>query len=118
MSLPAVGDLAPEVTLPDETGTLHHLSDQRGRWTILYFYPTDDTSGCTIEACEFRDSNETIRERGAEGRGLRIIGRVAQKWGVFQGTTHVWFEIPLDGADDARVDPTVGEPAPARLPEK
>ena len=45
--MPAVGDLAPEVALPDETGTIHHLSDQRGRWTILYFYPEDDTPGCT-----------------------------------------------------------------------
>ena len=34
------------------------LSDQRGRWTILYFYPDDDTPGCTVEACEFRDSND------------------------------------------------------------
>ena len=79
MSLPAVGDLAPEVTLPDETGTLHHLSDQRGRWTILYFYPTDDTSGCTIEACEFRDSNETIRERGADVWGVSPQGAASKK---------------------------------------
>ena len=54
MSTPAVGDLAPEVALPDETGTVHRLSDQRDRWTILYFYPKDDTPGCTVEACGFR----------------------------------------------------------------
>jgi peroxiredoxin Q/BCP len=74
MSLPAVGDAAPEVALPDETGTIHRLSDQRGRWTVLYFYPTDDTTGCTIEACEFRDSNETISERGADVWGVSPQG--------------------------------------------
>ena len=55
MSLPNVGDPAPPIALPDDTGTVHDLTDQRGRWTVLYFYPTDDTTGCTIEACEFRD---------------------------------------------------------------
>ena len=43
MSTPEVGDVAPAVALPDETGTVHDLSDQRGRWTVLYFYPEDDT---------------------------------------------------------------------------
>jgi peroxiredoxin Q/BCP len=70
MSMPAVGDRAPDVALPDESGTVHRLADQRGRWTILYFYPKDDTPGCTVEACEFRDSNEVIRERGAEVWGV------------------------------------------------
>ena len=79
MSLPAVGDPAPEVALPDETGTTHRLSDQRGRWTILYFYPTDDTSGCTIEACEFRDSNATIHERGADVWGISPQGAASKK---------------------------------------
>ena len=70
MSMPAAGDRAPEVALPDQSGTVHRLSDQRGRWTILYFYPADDTPGCTVEACEFRDSNETIREQGADVWGV------------------------------------------------
>ena len=74
MSVPAVGDQAPEVALPDETGTVHRLADQRGRWTILYFYPTDDTPGCTVEACEFRDQNETITERGADVWGISPQG--------------------------------------------
>jgi peroxiredoxin Q/BCP len=78
MSMPAVGDPAPEIALPDETGTIHHLSDQRGRWTILYFYPEDDTPGCTTEACEFRDRNETIHERGADVWGVSPQG-VASK---------------------------------------
>ena len=45
MSTPSVGDQAPPVALPDETGTVHDLAEQRGRWTILYFYPEDMTSG-------------------------------------------------------------------------
>lgn len=79
MSLPAVGDAAPEVALPDETGTIHRLSDQRGRWTVLYFYPTDDTPGCTVEACEFRDNNETIRERGADVWGISPQGAASKR---------------------------------------
>lgn len=74
MSIPEVGELAPEFALPDETGTVHSLSDQRGRWTIVYFYPKDDTPGCTVEACEFRDANETIHERGADVWGISPQG--------------------------------------------
>jgi len=70
MTLPAVGEPAPDIALPDESGTVHRLADQRGRWTILYFYPKDDTPGCTVEACEFRDANETITERGADVWGI------------------------------------------------
>ena len=74
MSLPNVGDPAPEVALPDATGAIHRLSDQRGRWTILYFYPKDDTPCCTTEACEFRDANATITERGADVWGVSPQG--------------------------------------------
>jgi thioredoxin-dependent peroxiredoxin len=79
MTMPAAGDQAPDVALPDESGTVHRLSDQRGRWTILYFYPKDDTPGCTVEACEFRDSNETIRERGAEVWGVSPQGAASKR---------------------------------------
>ena len=79
MSTPSVGDLAPEVALPDETGTVHRLADQHGRWTILYFYPKDDTPGCTVEACEFRDANETIHERGADVWGISPQGAQSKR---------------------------------------
>ncbi len=49
------GDQAPDFTLPDQTGTDHRLSDQKGNWVLLYFYPKDDTPGCTQEACAIRD---------------------------------------------------------------
>ena len=76
--MPTVGDPAPPFALPDSTGTMHRLDEQRGRWTVLYFYPTDDTPGCTVEACEFRDANETIAERGADVWGISPQG-VASK---------------------------------------
>lgn len=79
MSLPAVGDPAPEVALPDEAGTIHHLADQRGRWTVLYFYPTDNSPGCTVEACEFRDQNDTLRERGADVWGISPQGATSKR---------------------------------------
>ena len=79
MSMPDVGDLAPEIALPDETGTVHDLREQRGRWTIVYFYPKDDTPGCTVEACEFRDANETIHEKGADVWGISPQGAPSKK---------------------------------------
>ena len=54
--IPAVGSLAPDFTLPDQGGVVHKLSEWRGKWLVLYFYPKDDTSGCTAEACDFRDN--------------------------------------------------------------
>ena len=79
MDMPAVGDVAPDVALPDASGTIHRLADQRGRWTVLYFYPKDDTPGCTIEACEFRDANETIVERGADVWGVSPQGAKSKR---------------------------------------
>jgi thioredoxin-dependent peroxiredoxin len=79
MNMPAVGDLAPEVALPDDTGAIHRLADQRGRWTILYFYPKDDTPGCAVEACAFRDANDTIVERGADVWGVSPQGAASKR---------------------------------------
>jgi peroxiredoxin Q/BCP len=79
MSTPAAGDPAPDIALPDETGTVHRLADQRGRWTVVYFYPKDDTTGCTVEACEFRDVNETIHERGADVWGISPQGAESKR---------------------------------------
>ena len=49
------GSMAPDFTLSDQSGKSHSLSDYRGQWVILYFYPKDLTPGCTTEACNFRD---------------------------------------------------------------
>lgn len=55
---------APDFSLPDQNGTLHSLKDYRGHWLVLYFYPKDDTPGCTTEACNFRDARDAIAEFG------------------------------------------------------
>lgn len=74
VAMPGLGTTAPDFTLPDDTGTERHLSDRRGQWTVLFFYPKDDTSGCTIEACEFRDANAEYGIRNAEVWGISILG--------------------------------------------
>ena len=76
---PRVGDAAPAVELPDETGTVHRLADQRGRWTVLYFYPEDDTPGCTTEACQFRDMNEQYADTGADVWGVSPDGAASHR---------------------------------------
>lgn len=51
-----------DFSLPDQNGELHRLSDYRGQFVVLYFYPKDDTPGCTVEACSFRDSQEIFKD--------------------------------------------------------
>jgi peroxiredoxin Q/BCP len=64
------GKPAPDFELQSDTGDTVKLSDLKGRPVVLYFYPKDDTPGCTVEACEFRDSYDVFRERGAEILGV------------------------------------------------
>jgi len=61
---------APDFNLPDQDGNMHSLKDYAGKWLVLYFYPEDDTSGCTTEACNFRDAREVI----AELSGAQVVG--------------------------------------------
>ena len=70
---PAVGDAAPPLALPDDSGTLQDLAAQRGRWVVLFFYPKDFTSGCTAEACDFRDRGSAFRELGAVVWGISVL---------------------------------------------
>ncbi len=65
-----IGDRAPDFTLPAGDGTTVSLADLRGKVVVLFFYPKDETPGCTREACEFRDSYETFAEAGAEVIGI------------------------------------------------
>ncbi len=68
--MPVPGQVAPEIALPGDDGLLHRLADRRGSWTVVYFYPEDDTPGCTTEACEFRDSFASLKADGAEVWGI------------------------------------------------
>ena len=56
---------APDFALPDQHGDIHRLAEYRGQWLVLYFYPKDDTPGCTTEACNFRDARAEIAQYAA-----------------------------------------------------
>lgn len=61
---------APDFTLTDQDGNEKSLKDFSGSWLVLYFYPRDDTPGCTVEACSLRDANDELIELGAEVVGI------------------------------------------------
>ncbi|MFR7638698.1 MULTISPECIES: peroxiredoxin [Allobaculum] len=64
------GTPAPDFTLPDQDGNLHTLSCYRGKKVVLYFYPKDNTSGCTKQACSYRDHFEDFEKEGAVVIGI------------------------------------------------
>lgn len=65
-----IGDAAPDFALTSDQGTTVRLSDFRGKRVVLYFYPKDDTSGCTTQACGFRDAYPQIEEKNAVVLGI------------------------------------------------
>jgi peroxiredoxin Q/BCP len=67
-----VGAPAPEFELPDQDGQLHSLEDYRDQWVVLYFYPKDETPGCTTEACGFRDNIFAFRKLNAQILGVSL----------------------------------------------
>ena len=70
MSVIEPGRKAPAFTLKDQSGKTHRLSDYAGQPVVLYFYPKDDTPGCTKEACAFRDRRADLQQRGAVVLGV------------------------------------------------
>ncbi len=70
--IPRQGDLAPAFDLPDQNGKNQKLADYQGKWVVLYFYPKDDTPGCTQEACTFRDDLHLLTELGAQVIGVSV----------------------------------------------
>jgi len=64
------GDIAPDFTAKDQNGKAVSLSDFKGKKVILYFYPKDDTPGCTAEACSFRDNYQSMLAKGFEVIGI------------------------------------------------
>ena len=65
-----INDMAPDFELPDQNGDIHRLSDYRGRKVILYFYPRDNTAGCTKQACGFAERYPQFQEKGAVVLGV------------------------------------------------
>lgn len=81
------GQVAPDFTLPADDGSTVHLADLRGRPVVLYFYPKDDTPGCTREACSFRDLHADLAAAGAVVLGVSpdsvaSHGRFRDKYGL------------------------------------
>ena len=74
-----LGDKAPNFSLNDQNSLSHQLSDYKGKWVILYFYPKDDTPGCTTEACSFRDNIEIIAKLKANILGVSVDSNESHK---------------------------------------
>ncbi len=89
-----VGSFAPNFEAIDEAGKRHALKDYRGKTVILYFYPKDHTSGCTQEACDFRDNFDNLRKRGAVILG--VSGDSAQSHQRFKEKHQLPFPLLLD----------------------
>jgi peroxiredoxin Q/BCP len=70
--VPKAGQAAPDFSLPDQAGKIHTLQQYRGKWLVLYFYPKDDTPGCTEEACAFRDDMHHLTDLGAQVVGVSV----------------------------------------------
>lgn len=64
-----IGDKAPDFKLPDQDGKMHQLSEYKGKRTLVYFYPKDETPGCTVQACSLRDNIEELKSVG-----LTVVG--------------------------------------------
>ncbi len=94
-AIPQPGQVAPEVALPDDEGVVHRLHDQLGRWVVLYFYPKDDTPGCTTEACGFRDAASGIGDRGAVVWGVSPQGAASKA--AFKVKYGLDFPLLIDG---------------------
>ncbi len=74
-----VGKKAPAFSLKDQAGRTHTLSEYAGRPVVLYFYPKDDTPGCTKEACAFRDDASALKKRKAVVLGVSILDVASKK---------------------------------------
>jgi peroxiredoxin Q/BCP len=76
---PKAGDVAPAFTLVDQNGKKHSLADYKGKWVVVYFYPKDQTPGCTTQACQFTDNVFAFRRAGAQILGISVDDEVSHK---------------------------------------
>ncbi len=74
-----IGSIAPDFSLDGDDGKKHSLKEFRGKKVVLYFYPKDDTSGCTKEACSFRDNLSSVKKKGAVVLGISADGTESHK---------------------------------------
>ena len=77
--VPNIGSSAPMFKLQDQHGTLHTLEEYKGKWLVMYFYPKDNTPGCTTQACEFRDNIFAFRDIGAVIVGISVDDTASHK---------------------------------------
>jgi peroxiredoxin Q/BCP len=98
------GDRAPNFSLKDQDGKTHKLADYKGRTVVLYFYPRDNTPGCTAEACSFRDEHEAIQRAGAVVLGVSTDSAEAHR--KFQQQHSLPFPLLVDA--DAKVASAYG----------
>ncbi len=87
---------AEDFTLPDQNNAMHTLKQYRGSWVVLYFYPKDDTPGCTIEACKFRDSFHELQTLGVIILGISKDSVASHK--KFAEKYHLNFPILSDAS--------------------
>ena len=92
--LPEVGMPAPDFSLPDQHGKLHALQDYRGQYLVLYFYPRDDTPGCTEEACTFRDDLQQLTAMNAQVVGVSVDDKYSHE--SFAEKYHLPFHLLAD----------------------
>lgn len=76
---PPLNSQAPDFTLPDQFGATHSLAEYAGNYILLYFYPKDDTEGCTIEACSFRDRLNELKEKNVQVLGVSADDTASHK---------------------------------------
>lgn len=76
---PDIGSAAPSFKLQDQSGQTHTLEEYKGKWLVLYFYPKDNTPGCTTQACEFRDNIFAFRDIGAVIVGISVDDAASHK---------------------------------------
>lgn len=94
---PTVGAGAPDFSLTDQAGTAVRLAELRGKWVVVYFYPKDDTPGCTREACNLRDNHAAIQKAGAVVLG--VSGGSASSHARFAEKYELPFQLLVDDDD-------------------
>ncbi len=98
MTTLTIGSAAPDFSLPDAAGNLVTLSDLRGQWVVLYFYPRDNTPGCTKEACAFRDLNAEFAAKNAVIYGVSMDDEKAHNKFITKHSLPFQLLIDADGA--------------------